>query len=204
MSARESLWTVLRADIQRLKEDDGSLRCLVRGLCSQGFHALLTYRLFRWCWERGIPTQPVRFFVERAIEVATGIQIPAEARIGKGLRIHHFGGIILHPSVELGEHCTIFHGVTLGETRTMEGAPCVGNDVVMGAGAKILGRIRLGDGCRVGANAVVLTSVPPHYVAVGVPATLKPRKAALRPGLPEDNHASAGLGRGGTRCSTRA
>jgi len=203
MRRRESLWNVLRADIQRLQEDDGSLRCLVRGLCSQGFHALLVYRLFRWCWERGVPTQPLRFFVERAVEIATGIQIPAEARIGKGLRIHHFGGIILHPSTELGEHCTIFHGVTLGETRSMEGAPRVGNGVVMGAGAKILGRIQLGDGCRVGANAVVLTSVPPGYVAVGVPATLKPRKSSVPRGAADDR-APTGVGQGGTTCSTAA
>ena len=204
MKRWESLWTILRADIERLKEDDGSFRCLVRGLCSQGFHALLVYRLFRWCWERGIPTQPLRFFVERAIEIATGIQIPAEARIGKGLRIHHFGGIILHNSVQLGEHCTIFHGVTLGETRSMGGAPRVGNDVVMGAGAKILGRIELGDGCRVGANAVVLTSVPPGYVAVGVPAKLKPRKNSAPAGRADDDRAPAGIGRGGTTCSTPA
>jgi serine O-acetyltransferase len=63
---------------------------------SQGFQALFVYRLFRWCHERNIPTQPLRFIIERCIETVTGISIPAEANIGEGLRIHHFGGIIIH------------------------------------------------------------------------------------------------------------
>ena len=116
------------------------LRTLVRGLLSQGFQALVVYRIFRWFHERGIPTQPIRFFVERLTEIVTGISIPAQAQIGKGLRIHHFGGIIIHSETVIGEGCTIYHGVTLGDRGGWGGAPRIGNHVMIGAGAKILGR----------------------------------------------------------------
>jgi serine O-acetyltransferase len=142
-------------------------------LLSQGFQALLVYRIFRWFYERRIPTQPVRFFVERFIEITTGISIPVQASIGKGLRIHHFGGIIFHPDAIMGEGCTIYHGVTLGDLGGWGGAPRIGNHVVIGAGAKLLGQIEVGDRCRIGANAVVLTSVPADCLAVGVPAEIK-------------------------------
>jgi serine O-acetyltransferase len=102
-------WSTIRADVSRLREDDGSLRTAIRGLLSQGFQALIIYRIFRWFYERRIATQPVRFLVERFVEIVTGISIPAQASIGKGLRIHHFGGIIVHSAAVIGEYCTIYH-----------------------------------------------------------------------------------------------
>src|SRR5512132_2236773 len=89
-------WSTVQADMARFREEDRSLRALVRGLLSQGFQALFVYRVFRWCYERRIPTQPLRFFVERFVEITTGISLPAQTRIGKGLRIHHFGSIIVN------------------------------------------------------------------------------------------------------------
>jgi serine O-acetyltransferase len=174
-------WSAVLADVQRFREEDSSARTLVRGLLSQGFQALFVYRVFRWCHERGIPTQPIRFLCERFIEMTTGISIPAEATIGKGLRIHHFGGIILHSGVILGEHCTIYHGVTLGDRGGHGGAPRVGHRVLIGAGAKLIGEIKVGDDCVIGANAVVHTSVPAQHLAVGVPATIKKRRTGARP-----------------------
>jgi serine O-acetyltransferase len=173
-----SLWVTLAADIERLREERTDLRTLVRGLLSQGFQAIFVYRVFHWFYERGIPTQPLRFFVERFIEMTTGISIPAEVQIGKGLRIHHFGGIIIHSEAVIGEGCTLYHGVTLGDLGGWGGAPLIGNDVLIGAGAKILGNVDIGDHCRIGANAVVRTSVPPYCIAVGVPAVVKERVAA--------------------------
>jgi serine O-acetyltransferase len=170
-------WHSVQADIRRFREEDGSLRTLIRGLLSQGFQALLVYRFFHWFHERQIPTQPIRFIVERFIEITTGISIPAEATIGKGLRIHHFGGIILHSRAILGEHCTIYHGVTLGDRGGWGGAPRVGNRVLIGAGAKLIGEVIIGDECIIGANAVVHTSVPAGHLAVGVPAMIKKREA---------------------------
>ena len=167
--------SVVKADIQRFREEDDSLRNLIRGLLSQGFQALLVYRLFHWFHERAVPTQPIRFLVERFIEITTGISIPAEATIGKGLRIHHFGGIIIHSRAILGEHCTIYHGITLGDRGGWGGAPRVGNRVLIGAGAKLIGEVIIGDECIIGANAVVHTSVPAGHLAVGVPAITKRR-----------------------------
>ena len=173
---RGSLVDALRADIARFREEDPSLRTVIRGVCSQGFQALLVYRLFRWCHERRIPTQPFRFFVERAVEIMTGISIPVQARIGKGLRIHHFGCIIFHPEAEVGDHCTLYHGVTLGDLGGRGGAPRIGDRVLIGAGAKILGSVEVGCDCTIGANAVVLHSVPSGCLAVGVPAVIRPGK----------------------------
>jgi serine O-acetyltransferase len=166
-------FVTVQADVARFREEDASLRALLRGILSQGFQALVVYRIFRWFHERGIPTQPIRFFVERLTEIVTGISIPAQAQVGKGLRIHHFGGIIIHSETVIGECCTIYHGVTLGDRGGWGGAPCIGNHVMIGAGAKILGDVTVGDNCRIGANAVVMTSIPPRCLAVGVPAVIK-------------------------------
>jgi serine O-acetyltransferase len=173
-------WLALWADVARLREEDLGLRALVRGLVSQGFQAIIVYRIFRWFYERGIPTQPIRLFIERFTEITTGISIPVQAQIGRGLRIHHFGGVIVHSEAVIGEGCTIYHGVTLGDLGGWGGAPSIGNHVVIGAGAKILGRIEVGDYCRIGANAVVRTSVPAGCLAVGVPAIIKKPGAASR------------------------
>jgi serine O-acetyltransferase len=166
-------WSTIRADIGRFREEDDSVRTLIRGLLSQGFQALLVYRIFRWFYERRIPTQPLRFFVERFVEIITGISIPAQARIAKGLRIHHFGGIIVHSEAVIGENCTLYHGVTLGDLGGRGGVPRLGNRVLIGAGAKLIGEIVIEDDCVIGANAVVLVSVPAGCIAVGVPAVAK-------------------------------
>jgi serine O-acetyltransferase len=171
--SRLPFFLTVRADVARLREEDASLRTLLRGIVSQGFLALIVYRIFRWFHEHSIPTQPIRFFVERLTEIGTGISIPAQAQIGKGLRIHHFGGIIMHSETIIGEGCTIYHGVTLGDRGGWGGAPRIGNHVMIGAGAKVLGGVTVGDDCRIGANAVVTTSVPPRCLAVGVPAMIK-------------------------------
>lgn len=179
MRQRQPFWATIWADVTRFREDGPGLRPLVRGLLSQGFQALLVYRIFRWCYEHAIPTQPIRFLAERCTEITTGISIPAHAWIGKGLRIHHFGGIIIHSDSVIGEGCTLYHGVTLGDLGGWGGAPHIGNHVIIGAGAKILGRIEIGDHCRIGANAVVRTSVPARCTAVGVPAVIKAPQPAV-------------------------
>lgn len=170
------MFDMIRADLVRFTEEAdttrGALRGLVRGILSQGFQAILVYRFFRWFSMRSIPTQPIRFLIERLTEIMTGISIPAEADIGKGLRIHHFGGIIFHPHVKMGEHCTIYHGVTFGDKGGYGEPPTVGNNVLVGAGAKILGDIHIGDNVIIGANAVVLKAVPNDVIVGGVPAKI--------------------------------
>lgn len=167
----------LRCDLGRLANGGPvTSRTLLAGLLSQGFQAIITYRFFHWLQRKGFPGQPLRFIVERFIEITCGISIPARCRIGKGLRIHHFGGIIFHPTAELGEYCTLYHGVTIGDRGGSGGTAKIGNHVRIGAGAKIIGEITIGDYCIIGANAVVTKDMPPATVAVGAPCRYFPCK----------------------------
>jgi serine O-acetyltransferase len=165
----------LKADLDRLSDGSFNLRTFIRGILSQGFQAILVYRFFKWLKIKRIPTQPFRFIFERFIEITTGISIPVECSIGEGLRIHHFGGIIFHPSVEMGVNCTIYHEVTIGDRGGKGNAAKIGNSVTIGAGAKIIGELEIGDNCIIGANAIVRESVPPDSVAAGNPAIIKKR-----------------------------
>lgn len=170
------MFSNLKSDIARFGGGEFSTRALARGLVSQGFQAILVYRFFHWFKKRNLPAQPLRFIVERFIEITTGISIPAECVIGKGLRIHHFGGIIFHPSVEIGENCTIYHQVTIGDRGGFGGAAKIGNNVMIGAGAKIIGEIAIGDNCKIGANAVLTKDMPPNSVAIGSPTRILEQK----------------------------
>ncbi len=163
----------IKADLERLGDRRLSLRTIIRGLLSQGFQAIIVYRFFRWLKLRNIPSQPFRFIFERFIEITTGISIPVECKIGKGFRIHHFGGIIFHPSVEIGENCSVYHEVTIGDRGGRGNAAMIGNNVTLGAGAKIIGEIEIGNNCVVGANAVVRESVPDDSYAIGNPSIIK-------------------------------
>lgn len=165
----------IKADLNRFTNDScklGLFRLLARGLVSQGFQAILVYRFFRWFHLHGIPTQPIRLIVERFIEITTGISIPAATEIGKGFRIHHFGGVIFHSNVKMGENCTVYQGVTLGDKGGWGNPPTIGNNVLIGAGAKVLGDITIGDNVAIGANAVVLSSIPANSIAAGIPAKI--------------------------------
>lgn len=161
----------LKADVARLvNKEEPSVRTLLRGLFSQGFQAIIVFRFFHWLRELGIPGQPLRFFCERFVEITTGISIPVSCQIGKGFRIHHFGGIIFHPSVEIGENCTIYQGVTIGDKGGSGRGARIGNNVLIGAGAKIISDIVIGDNCTVGANAVVSKDVPANTIVSVQPA----------------------------------
>jgi serine O-acetyltransferase len=137
-----------------------------------GLHALLAYRVAHWLREHGVP------FVPRAISQLarwlTGIEIHPGARIGNGFFIDHGMGVVIGETAEIGDYVTLFQGVTLGGTGKERGKrhPTIGNHVVIGAGAKILGAIRVGDNVKIGANSVVLKSVPPHSTVIGVPARI--------------------------------
>lgn len=167
----------VKADFKRLSPmGKVSMRTLIAGLLSQGFQAIFVYRFFHWLQQRRIPGQPLRFFCERFIEMTTGISIPACCRIGRGLRIHHFGGIIFHPTVEIGDNCTLYQGVTIGDRGGNGRAARIGNNTLIGAGAKIIGEISIGNNCVIGANAVVTKDMPDNTVAIGNPVQFKLRK----------------------------
>jgi serine O-acetyltransferase len=131
------------------------------------------HRYGRWADRRGGRLAGRLYWLAyRLVETATGISLPKAAEVGPGLRIHHFGGIVVHDDARIGANCTLRHGVTIGDRRPGGPAPVIEDDVEIGAYAQILGGIRVGRGARIGAMAVVLVDVPPGATAVGNPARI--------------------------------
>jgi serine O-acetyltransferase len=152
-----------------------------RQLSRQGFWTMLVYRYGRWryairpLWLR-VPFSLLYKILKPISEILTGIELPCETIVGRRFRIDHFGGIIISGDAVFGDDCVIRNGVTVGLRHTgIRGAPIIGNRVDIGAGAKILGPIHVGDDVAIGANAVVLKDVPANSIAVGVPARILPR-----------------------------
>jgi serine O-acetyltransferase len=137
-----------------------------------GFHALLFYRFAHWLWKKRIP------FIPRALSqfarFITGIEIHPGATIGSGMFIDHGMGVVIGETAEIGDNVTLFQGVTLGGTGKQRGKrhPTLGNHVVVGTGAKVLGPIKIGNYVKIGANAVVLQDVPDHSTVVGIPGRI--------------------------------
>jgi len=148
----------------------------------QGVWALAVYRFGRWRYgvRPALLRKPLSLlykFMKIGVQIATGIDLPCEARVGRRLRIDHFGGIVVSGDTVIGDDVVIRNGVTIGLKRTGErGAPVIGDGVDIGSGARILGPVRVGDGAVIGANAVVIADVPPGALAVGVPARIKQRR----------------------------
>ena len=154
-----------------------------RQIGAQGFWALLVYRYGRWRygirpgWLRK-PFSLLYHVLFKWVQILTGIELPCEVELGEGFVIDHFGGIIISGYAKFGANCRIRNGVVVGLKNVDEPiAPVIGDNVDIGAGAKVLGPIRIGNNVRIGANAVVLCDVPDDHVAVGVPATVKPIRA---------------------------
>jgi serine O-acetyltransferase len=156
-------WRTYNGDIQR-----------------QGLWVMAVYRLGRWRY--GIRSRALRIpfsFVYRGLKVLsqimTGIELPAETKVGHRFLIEHFGGIIISGDAVFGDDCIIRNNVTVGLRRTgVQGAPHLGDRVDVGVGAVLLGPIKIGNDVSIGANAVVLVDVPDNCIAVGVPAVVKP------------------------------
>jgi serine O-acetyltransferase len=147
---------------------------------AQGFWALLVYRFGRWRygirnpWIRK-PFSLVYHILFKLVQIVTGIELPCEVEIGRHFTIDHFGGIVVSGYTRFGDNCRIRTGVVIGLARVDDPcAPVIGHNVDIGAGAKLLGRIRIGNNVRIGANAVVVTDVPDNSIAVGVPAVIRP------------------------------
>jgi serine O-acetyltransferase len=137
-----------------------------------GFHAMLAYRIAHRFHTWGVPIIPR--VISQFARWLTGIEIHPAAKIGRGFFIDHGMGVVIGETTEIGDHVTLFQGVTLGGTGKERGKrhPTLGNHVVVGAGAKILGGIKIGDNVKIGANSVVLKSVPPNSTVIGVPARI--------------------------------
>ncbi|SIQ41347.1 serine O-acetyltransferase [Aromatoleum tolulyticum] len=117
----------------------------------------------------------------RLVETVVGVSLPKAAHIGGGLRIWHFGGVFVHPGAVIGRNCTLRQGVTIGNRHEGGPAPVIGDDVEFGAYAQVLGGVRIGKGCRIGALAVVLCDLPDGATAVGAPARIVATRAAPCP-----------------------
>ena len=140
--------------------------------CYPGFHAMLFHRLAHWLW--GVGLKWLARLVSHVSRWLTGIEIHPGATIRRRFFIDHGMGVVIGETAEIGEDCTLYHGVTLGGTSWSKGKrhPTLGKGVVVGAGAKILGPITVGDGARIGSNAVVVKDVPPGATAIGIPARI--------------------------------
>jgi serine O-acetyltransferase len=114
----------------------------------------------------------VYWFLFRIVETATGISLPKSCLIGKGLRIWHFGGVFIHGNAKIGEVCTLRHGVTIGNRHNSDEAPTLGDNVELGAYAQILGKVHIGNNCKIGALTVVMEDMPDGSTAVGQSARI--------------------------------
>lgn len=163
---------------QNIKED---FKTYKGDFGAQGFWVMLVYRFGRWRYGVRPPALRKLFslaykILHKFIQIITGIDLPCEAEVGTGFIIDHFGGVVVSGYAKFGDHCRIRNGVVVGLKNVEEpGAPIIGNNVDIGAGAKVLGKIRIGNNVLIGANAVVISDVPDNSIAVGVPAVIKAR-----------------------------
>ena len=164
------MFETIKEDIQVVFDRDPAAKSTVETLATcPGLHAILFHRLNHWLWKKGL------YLIARiAAHIArflTGVEIHPGAKIGRRFFIDHGMGIVIGETAEIGDDCSIYHGVTLGGTTWKKGKrhPTLKNDVVIGAGAKVLGPITLDDCSRVGSNAVVVKDVPAGATVVGIP-----------------------------------
>jgi len=160
----------LRRDIQAVRERDPAARSTLEVLlCYPGVHALAFHRFAHAIWRRGFTV--LARFVSHVARFLTGIEIHPAAQLGPGLFIDHGMGVVIGETAEVGENVTLLQGVTLGGTslKREKRHPTLGDNVVVGAGAKIIGGFKIGDGSRIGAGSVVVREVPTNSVVVGVP-----------------------------------
>jgi len=164
------MFEAIRRDIEAVLERDPAVRSKLEVvLCYPGVHALVLHRLAHRIWRAGWTT--LARFVSHVARFLTGIEIHPAAKLGPGLFIDHGMGVVIGETAEVGEDVTIYQGVSLAGTslKREKRHPTLGNNVVVGAGAKIIGGFKIGDGSRIGAGSVVVREVPPNSVVVGVP-----------------------------------
>lgn len=181
LSGVQSALQMVREDLQAAVDRDPAAENLWEvAITYPGLHAIWGHRLAHRLWKRGLKF-PARL-VQNSTRFATGVDIHPAAQLGKRLFIDHAEGVVIGETAKVGDDVLIYHQVTLGGTSTESGKrhPTIGDRVVLGAGAKILGPVHVGDDARVGANAVVLRDVPDGMVAVGVPARFVDQKHSSR------------------------
>ncbi|RPI25371.1 MAG: serine O-acetyltransferase [Chloroflexota bacterium] len=180
---RSHFFARMQADIHSVLDRDPAARSILEViLCYPGLHAVWGHRLSHWLWTHRLKL--LARWVSQLARGFTGIEIHPGATIGPQFFIDHGMGVVIGETTEIGSGVTLYHGVTLGGTSLNKGKrhPTLEDNVVVGAGAKVLGAITVGANSRIGANAVVVKSVPPNSVVVGVPGQVvvrsKPRSSA--------------------------
>jgi serine O-acetyltransferase len=188
LRADASIREAVRADLLAVVERDSACHDLyIPFLYFKGFHALQAQRIAHWLWING--RQSLALFFQNRVSVKFGVDIHPAARLGHGLMLDHATGLVIGETAVVGNNVSILQSVTLGGTGKDEGDrhPKIGDGVLISAGAKILGNIRVGEGAKVGAGSVVLEDVPPHTTVAGVPAKIVGRPATEAPAL-DMNH----------------
>jgi serine O-acetyltransferase len=171
LAAEPSLGDAFRADLMAVaKRDPATARLIEPLLYFKGFHALETYRIGHWLWKAG--RKDFALYLQSLVSRFLQVDIHPAAAIGRGVMFDHATGIVIGETAVIGDNCSMLHGVTLGGTGNERGDrhPKIGRGVMIGAGAKILGNIKVGDCARVAAGSVVLNDVPPRRTVAGVPA----------------------------------
>jgi serine O-acetyltransferase len=184
------MFKTIRYDIQAVFDRDPAARSVMEILlCYPGLHAIWGHRLSHWLWVHRLKL--FARLLSQIVRALTGIEIHPGATIGPRFFIDHGMGVVIGETSEVGSDVTMYHSVTLGGTSLYKGKrhPTIGDRVVIGAGSKILGAIEVGDDSRIGANAVVVKTVPPNSVVVGVPGQVVRRaKPHLATDAPDLNH----------------
>jgi serine O-acetyltransferase len=179
------MFEVIRQDIRAATERDPARPSALEVIVAYpGVHAIWGHRISHSLWKRGAKVA-ARGFAELT-RILTGVEIHPGATLGSGLFIDHATGVVIGETAEVGDDVTIYHGVTLGGSGRDTGKrhPTIGDRVIIGAGAKVLGAIKIGDDSRIGANAVVVKEVPSSSVVVGVPGQVI---STAKPGSPNDS-----------------
>ncbi|MCL5987017.1 MAG: serine O-acetyltransferase [Actinobacteria bacterium] len=180
----------LKEMIRTIKERDPAARSTIEILFTYpGLHALITHKISHWMYKKGLVLLPR--MISEFTRFITGIEIHPGAQIGRRFFIDHGMGVVIGETSIIGEDVTMYQGVTLGGTGKEKGKrhPTIGDNVVISAGAKILGNINIGDNVKVGAGAVVITSVPDNCTVVGVPGRVVVRDGERIPSV-DLNHAN--------------
>jgi serine O-acetyltransferase len=176
MAGIRDAYTALREDLQAARDRDPSARSLFEiALGYPGVHAVWFHRIAHRMWREPALRLPARL-LSQAVRVLTGIEIHPGAELGRRLFIDHGMGVVIGETAQVGDDVLLFHGVTLGGRSMRQGKrhPTLGDNVTVGAGAKILGPVSIGSRVQIGANAVVITDVPTDHLAVGIPARIRP------------------------------
>lgn len=177
----QSFWSLLISDFRIIFERDPAARNWLEVVfCYPGFHALCLHRFAHWLHLRQVSFIPR--FISHLGRLFTGIEIHPGAKIGKGVFIDHGMGVVIGETTIVGDYALIYQGVTLGGTGKDSGKrhPTLGDNVVVGAGAKVLGNIQISDRVRIGAGSIVLRDVPPDATVVGIPGRIISRKSNHR------------------------